>query len=146
MIGLPPRTWAMASWKSRAPIATGIGCSPWPYRIPGIRPAARALRAPPLPRPSRREPVSGMTDMMLPPYAGCSGLDARRAARGSDEQRAERTLLVNALHRLAQHARDRQLGDLGGQRGVVVTDGVGDDQLLDRRGDDAVERPGAEHA
>src|SRR5882672_5635590 len=98
--------------------------------MPGIRPAARALRAPPLPRPSRREPVSGMTDMTLPPSK--RRMAASRSAEfraGSDEQRAERSLLVDARHRLAQQSGHRQLGDLGRQRRMIVVDGVGDDEL-----------------
>src|SRR3989442_15833637 len=99
-------------------------------------PAARALRAPPLPRLSRRVPLNGMTAMTSPPCVSQAPRDGRwsaRRPRGSYEQRTQRSFLVDALDGLAEQPGDRELGDPGRQRPVVVLHGVGDHQLLDGR-------------
>src|SRR2546428_12862712 len=99
----------------------------------GMLPAARALRAPPLPRPGRRAPFNKMT-AMDPPCVATAGAAPRassRAARDSDEQRTQRALLVDALHGLAQQAGHRQLPHVRGNGTAAVVDRVGRHDLLD---------------
>src|SRR5262245_7492830 len=140
-IGFPPRWVRIASWNARAPMLTGIGVSPWPYSTPGISPAWRALRAPPLPRRSRREPLRAMTDM-LPPLFCCER--ARRPLEMSDEQGTEGSLLVDSLHGFAQQSCDRKLHETRGALHPTVIERIGHDHLLDRRRLNALHRSGAE--
>ena len=98
--------------------ADGTGVSPWPYITPGIRPAARALRAPPL--PSRRASVpdvesTGHGDFLLTSMPGPprSAAATRAAACGAVSRQTNSELSERSswmrCDRLAEQTRHGQL-------------------------------------
>src|SRR6266542_5813408 len=101
-------------------------------------PSFRALRAPPLPRLSRRLPLNEITAMEL--SFSKTTASRRPWVLGSDEQRAQRALLVNALHGITQQAGDGELDHVLGKRRIRMVERVGHYQLDDGRALHALER------
>src|SRR6185503_20937926 len=101
----------------------------------GTLPVARTLRAPPF-------LVPGLTATLTFAKSMTSSFFLI-----SDEQRANRVAVMNAFDRLAQQPGDAENPDLRAGFDVVPDrDGVGDQELLDRRRHDAFERRRRQHA
>src|SRR5574338_197193 len=112
-----------------------------PYTTAGMRPAARSLRAAPLPLCERASAASDVSDTT-------SSFAARRAPprRGSHEERAHALLVVDAPDCLAEQLGDRHDFDLLALGGLVLQrDRVRHDQLFERRLDDALDGGPGEH-
>src|SRR5690606_14246111 len=101
---------------ARGSSASGTDSRPRPYRMAGMRPSARSLRAAPLPvlvRASTTSAVSDTEDLL-------------------DEQGAHALFVGDAADRLAEQVGDRNHADPpAGAGGLVQRDGVGDDQRVE---------------
>src|SRR5438552_336971 len=124
---VPSWPWMMRS-TSRGLTVMVCGVAP-PYRMAGTAPARRRRRATPLPVPSRRLTVISGVFIAQAPWCSCL-----------HEQGRDGFLVVDPPNGLAEQRRHRQHGHptghalLGRER-----DRVGDDDLLDGRGLDAVD-------
>src|SRR5438034_1262804 len=130
---VPSWPWMMRS-TSRGLTVMVCGVAP-PYRMAGTAPARRRRRATPLPVPSRRLTVISGVFIAQAPWCSCL-----------HEQGRDGFLVVDPPNGLAEQRRHSQHGHptgralLGRER-----DRVGDDDLLDGRGLDAVDGRARQH-